>query len=548
MRQPLLLPVGPKPPGPELLTPPPEESASRSQKTELGGHRSAIRARSDKIDTAYGERAGELRYNSAVYCDEINKVDRGPGSCRLAVEDHGDAMTTTGVRCRLQTTNTNTRMKTASRFAATFALLLLGSTSRAALVDVGNGLINHPAANLTWVADVNLFQTMAAADANLVANVVAAWTDGPIPTLAGDGTTHTIAAADFNATTGRMNWYGARAWVNYLKVTHYKGYTDWRLPEVGAASLQTGGCLVCVPGDGGFAVSSSEWWRLFFEEFGGTAHVPVATSFFQNLAGDAFWGNAQNGTTASLFRDGGEQIRDQTNNVSFRAWAVRDGQSVANPPLVPYISFSPGNAVFALTPYNTTNSGAITLKNNGTGPATITSITASGDFTVTHNCGTSLAVNATCLAAVTFKPTDLFARTGTLTVNADSVFSTTLNGTGGIAASITATPDTVKEGKSVTLTWDSSPHAVCVGVGGTPGWAGPLMQSGSRDVTSDDAGTFDYGMICTHDAQTLPAINTGVRVYYTNAASGALDWSLLLALTFALGLVLRARMRRDRAE
>ena len=444
-------------------------------------------------------------------------------------------------------------MKTASRFTATLVLVLLASTSRAALVDVGNGLINHPAANLTWVADANLFRTMATADAALVTKVVSAWTDGPIPTLAGDGTTHTIVAADFNAATGRMNWYGARAWVNYLKFTHYKGYSDWRLPEVGTASLQTGGCLTCVPADG-FAVTSSEWWRLFFEELGGTAHVPIASSnngsaaLFQGIEGDAFWGNAQNGTTTALFRDGGEQIRDLTNVVGFRAWAVRDGQSVADPPLAPYISFSPGNPVFAVTPINTTAAGTVTLRNSGTGPAAIASITGSGDFAVTHNCGTSLAVDATCVVTVTFTPTDLLVRTGTLTVNADTVFTTTLSGTGGLAASISANPNVAKEGHSVTLTWSSSPHSVCEGVGGTPGWAGPLMQSGSRDVSSEDSGTFDFTIRCTHDAQTLPAVQANQRVYFTNVATGALDWSLLLALAVALWLVRRARTRHDPAE
>jgi len=444
-------------------------------------------------------------------------------------------------------------MKTASRLAATLVLALLTSTGRAAPVDVGNGLINHPAANLTWIADANLFLTMATADATLVTKVVAAWTDGPIPTLAGDGTTHTIVAADFNAATGKMNWYGARAWTNYLRVTHYKGYSDWRLPEVGTASLQTGGCLTCVPGDGGFAVNSSEWWRLFFEELGGTAHVPIATSnngsyaLFQNIEGDAFWGNARSGTTTALFRDGGEQIRDQTNVVGYRAWAVRVGQSVANPPLAPYISFSPENPTFAITPYNTPTAGNVTLKNIGTAPATIASITASGDFTVTHNCGTSLALNATCVAIVTFKPTDLLARTGTLTVNADTVFTTTLSGTGGIAASLSASSASVKEGQSVTLTWSSSPHTVCEGVGGTPGWAGPLMPSGSRDVTSEEAGFFDYAISCTHDAQILPGAQSSTNIFFGNVAGGSLDWSLLLALTFALGLVLRARARHDPA-
>ena len=439
-------------------------------------------------------------------------------------------------------------MKSASRFAATLVLALLASTSRAALVDVGNGLINHPAANLTWVADANLFLTMATADTALVSKVVTAWTDGPIPTLAGDGSTHTIVAADFDATTGKMNWYGARAWVNYLKLSHYKGYTDWRLPELGTASLQAGGCLVCVPGNG-FAVSSSEWWRLFYDELGGTAHVPLASSnnggyaLFQNIEGVAFWGNAQNGTTTALFRDGGEQIADQTNVVGYRAWAVRDGQSVASPPLAPYIAFVPGNPDFGVVPYNIPKTAAITLANAGTGPATIASITASGDFTVTHNCGTSLAAGATCTANVTLTPTDFFARTGTLTVNADTVFTTTLRGTGGISATISASPDNLKEGHPITLQWTSSPHAVCQAVGGTAGWAGPLAPSGSIQVTPKDAGTYDYGISCTHDAQTLPAFTANARVFVLNVASGALDWSLLLALAFALGLVLRVRAR-----
>jgi hypothetical protein len=397
---------------------------------------------------------------------------------------------------------------------------------------------------------------MAAADTTLVTKIVTAWTDGPIPTLDANGTTHVVVAADFNAATGKMNWYGARAWTNYLRVTHYKGYSDWRLPEVGTASLQTNGCVVCVPGDGGSTIASSEWWRLYFEELGGTAHVPIGTSnngsyaLFQNIEGDAFWGNSRNGTTTTaLFRDGGEQIRDLTNVVGYRGWPVRVGQSVTNPPVAPYISFLPETPVFGLTPYGTSATGSVVLKNIGTAPAAITSITASGDFTVTHNCGTSLALNTSCVAVLTFKPTDLFERTGTLTVNAGTVFTVPLSGLGGIAATINATPYTVKEGKPATLTWTSSPHAVCVGVGGTPGWAGPLAASGSRDVTSEEAGFFDYAIRCTHDEGTLPGIQATTQVVFTNVVSGgALDGWLLLALTFALGLVIRARMRPAPAE
>ena len=300
-------------------------------------------------------------------------------------------------------------------------------------------------------------------------------------------------------------------------------------------------------------LTASRWTRAngggcSSKSSGAPRTCPSRYALFQSIAGDAFWGNAQNGTTTVLFRDGGEQTRDLTTVVAYRAWAVRVGQSVATPPLSPYITFSPGNPMFGLTPYNTPTSGTITLKNSGTGPATIASITASGDFAVTHNCGTSLAVNATCAVVVTFTTDGSVVRTGTLTVNADTVFTTSLRGTGGIAASISASPDTVKEGKSVTLTWSSSPHSVCEGVGGTPGWAGPLTQSGSRDVTSDEAGTFDYTISCTHDAQTLPGSGPPCVSIFTNVASGALDWSLLLALTFALWLVVRARMRQAPAK
>jgi hypothetical protein len=137
----------------------------------------------------------------------------------------------------------------------------------------------------------------------------------------------------------------------------------------------------------------------------------------------------------------------------------------------------------------------------------------------------------------------LFTRTGTLTVNTVPVFTTSLSGTGGISASITATPYSVKEGKSITITWSSSPHSVCEGLGGTAGWAGPLMPSGSRDVSSDEAGNFEYTIRCVHDAATLPAVQAKATVFFKNVAGGALDWSLLLALTFALGLVLRVRTR-----
>lgn len=68
----------------------------------------------------------------------------------------------------------------------------------------------------------------------------------------------------------------------------------------------------------------------------------------------------------------------------------------------------------------TTTSAAktVTLTNNGNATLTINSIvTSPSDFAISNNpCGASLAVGANCIISVTFAPTAVGARTGTLTI------------------------------------------------------------------------------------------------------------------------------------
>jgi hypothetical protein len=70
------------------------------------------------------------------------------------------------------------------------------------------------------------------------------------------------------------------------------------------------------------------------------------------------------------------------------------------------------------------------------------------------------------------------------------------------------------------------------------------MASGSRDVSSEEAGEVVYTIRCTHDGDTLPDAQASVNIFYANVASGALDWSLLLVLALTLGLVLASRIRQ----
>ncbi len=69
--------------------------------------------------------------------------------------------------------------------------------------------------------------------------------------------------------------------------------------------------------------------------------------------------------------------------------------------------------------------------NNSTFPASVTSLTTTGDFSVASNNCSSVAAGASCNIAVVFTPTALGARTGTLTVGSNaSTLTATLTGTG----------------------------------------------------------------------------------------------------------------------
>jgi hypothetical protein len=104
----------------------------------------------------------------------------------------------------------------------------------------------------------------------------------------------------------------------------------------------------------------------------------------------------------------------------------------------------------------------VTLINAGNAPLAISSITASGDFSQTNDCSASLAASSYCTMNVTFKPSAIGARTGTLTITDDSnnapgsTQTVSLSGTGqdftmAIASGSTATAH-VAPGQSATYT------------------------------------------------------------------------------------------------
>ena len=88
----------------------------------------------------------------------------------------------------------------------------------------------------------------------------------------------------------------------------------------------------------------------------------------------------------------------------------------------PAASISPTSLTFASQNTNSSSSVQnITLSNIGTASLTISGISASGDFSETNNCGSSVAVGANCAIQVIFTPSATGTRTGTLTIQDNSV-------------------------------------------------------------------------------------------------------------------------------
>ena len=126
------------------------------------------------------------------------------------------------------------------------------------------------------------------------------------------------------------------------------------------------------------------------------------------------------------------------------------GNNVVTPPTV-----TPGNLSFGFEATGSTSAAqTVTVANPGTSTLGITSISTSGAFTETNNCGSSLAAGASCTASVKFAPTAGGAQTGELAI-ANSATATpigaTLSGTGvtsttNLALSATMSSNSVESG------------------------------------------------------------------------------------------------------
>jgi len=132
------------------------------------------------------------------------------------------------------------------------------------------------------------------------------------------------------------------------------------------------------------------------------------------------------------------QIGHRTASVTITDNAVGSPQTIAlsgtgvisGPDATP----SPTTLTFATQLIGTSSSAkSVRLTNYGTSALMITSIVASGDFSQTNTCDSSVAAGASCTISVAFNPTKIGSRTGTLSITDNAPGSpqtVSLKGTG----------------------------------------------------------------------------------------------------------------------
>ena len=141
----------------------------------------------------------------------------------------------------------------------------------------------------------------------------------------------------------------------------------------------------------------------------------------------------------------------------------------------------------------------ITLTNTGTASLSVTNIKISGgnhtDFSQTNNCGSSLAVNASCTINVVFTPTKTGSRVSTVSISdnaAGSPQSVALAGTG-VAPVVTLTPASLSFG-GVLVGKSSTTQSVTV------------SNTGTASLTiSETAASGDFSQTNNCTAASVPA-------------------------------------------
>jgi sugar lactone lactonase YvrE len=205
---------------------------------------------------------------------------------------------------------------------------------------------------------------------------------------------------------------------------------------------------VAVDGSGNLFIADTSRNRI--------RRVDAISGVIITVAGDGNLGYSGDGgpaTSASLFFPSGVAVEASGNFLI----ADTDNNRIRQVTGAAYVSLSPTSLSFGNQTVGTTSAAqTATLTNTGSATLTINSIGASGDFSETTECGSSVPAGGSCTISVTFTPTAAGTRTGTLTVSDNAPGSpqtVSLSGTGIGPPTLTSiSPNSGAQGTAVAVT------------------------------------------------------------------------------------------------
>ncbi|HEV2425510.1 MAG TPA: choice-of-anchor D domain-containing protein [Terriglobia bacterium] len=176
----------------------------------------------------------------------------------------------------------------------------------------------------------------------------------------------------------------------------------------------------------------------------------------------------------------------------------------------PALTLSPTSLTFPTqVVFTTSKAQPLTLTNTGTGNLTITSIAATGQFSQTNTCGTSVPPGASCTINVSFKPKTKGMQTGSITVTDNAPGSPQTVALSGCGTYIQFTPASLNFGNQPVHTTSPPKKVTISNKGGTAVSITAISISGSDPgdfaETNTCKSSLGSGATCTVSVSFTPA-------------------------------------------
>jgi hypothetical protein len=204
-------------------------------------------------------------------------------------------------------------------------------------------------------------------------------------------------------------------------------------------------------------------------------------------------------------------------------------QNITAPAFPPYlpdngslISISPTAVGFGSVATGSSSAPqAVTVTNSGTNAAPVGSITTSGDFSQSNNCGSSIAAGASCTVNVTFSPTATGSRTGTVTITTSGIANAVpLSGTGVAPGPIlNPNPSSLSFARTLVGNTTAAQAVTVTNTGTTSASVSGVSASGDFRQTNN-CGTLTVGASCTINVTFTPTVG-GTRTGTVSITSNA---------------------------